>query len=346
VTSFFSTTSLEHGTSQRGLELKTTERVPKRNNAGQLQRLARERADNQARRIPWQRLFDARNQYIDWQEFYLWVRSILEVEKHLPDWLAEVLNERCPGFLETDKGQSRKAAKDRPLLLRLDDWIDDRIFGFAKREGWFNAITFYAIRESRYQRAEVCWTESVKQWKKAKPIRFPSFEEWKDAAAQCDDTAHVLPAVRRARASFKLVAPDRLAEAVSRYIDWEAFAYWVRPALELGSELPVEVSHEFEDRCPGFLEVHNKARKRDPASVSQRWQQLMLWVGDHFFSEATTEGWFDAILIQARSHPRAIRTREYADHCDELWCASLPVPYPTFEDWRRDADSYVELDDN
>lgn len=41
------------------------------------------------------------------------------------------------------------------------------------------------------------------------------------------------------------------------------------------------------------------------------------WIGDHFFSEAKNEGWFDAILAQTSSHPRAIRTREYADHCDE-----------------------------
>jgi hypothetical protein len=50
-----------------------------------LQRLARKRADDQARRIPWQRLLEARNEYIDWQEFYLWVRSILEVEDGIPD---------------------------------------------------------------------------------------------------------------------------------------------------------------------------------------------------------------------------------------------------------------------
>jgi hypothetical protein len=30
-----------------------------------------------------------------WQEFYLWVRSALKVENHIPDWLAEILNERC-----------------------------------------------------------------------------------------------------------------------------------------------------------------------------------------------------------------------------------------------------------
>ena len=69
----------------------------------------------------------------------------------------------------------------------------------------------------------------------------------------------------------------------------------------------------------------------------------MLWIADHFFQDAQTEGWFDAILIQVRSHPRAIRTMEYADHCDEVWISELPSPYPSFEDWRRDADSYVEL---
>ncbi len=318
--------------------------VQKRNSAARLRRLARERADAQARRIPWQRLLETRNQYIDWQEFYLWARSILEVENRIPEWLVEILNTRCTGFLENEKRLAPKAARRRPLSLRLEDWIDDHIFGFAKQEGWFSAITFYAIREPRYQRAEVCWSECVKEWKKAKPKRYPSFEEWKRDATQFDDTAHLLPNVRRARTPSNLVDPDRLAEAVPRYIDWEAFAYWARPALERGSsEVPAEVAGELERRCPGFLEAHKKPRKRDSASVSQAWQQLMLWISDRFFSEAKNGGWFDAILTEADSHPRAIRTREYADHCDELWSASLPVPYPTFEDWRRDADSYVEL---
>ena len=58
----------------------TADRVPVRNNVARVQRLARERADAQARRIPWQRLLHTRNEYIDWQEFYLWVRSVLEME--------------------------------------------------------------------------------------------------------------------------------------------------------------------------------------------------------------------------------------------------------------------------
>jgi len=67
-----------------------------------LRRAARERADNEARRVPWQKLLEARDHYLDWQEFYLWVRSILEVERRVPAWLREVLDDRCPGFLDKE----------------------------------------------------------------------------------------------------------------------------------------------------------------------------------------------------------------------------------------------------
>ena len=316
-----------------------------RNLTSQLQRIARERADDEARRIPWQRLYDARNQYVNWQEFNLWARSILEVEGRVPDWLAEILNDRCPGFLRTDEDLMTKAAKNKPLPLRLEDWIDDHIFGFAKQEGWFNAIAFYAVREPRYQRAEVCWSECVAKWKKVKPIQYSSFDEWKDAAAHCDDTARLLPVVKKPRASAKLVAPDRLAEAVSRWIDWEALAYWARPAFELRSGLRTEIASELERRCPGFLAAISDTRLHDSANESHDWHSRMAWIADHFFQDARTEGWFDAILVQARIHPRAIRTMEYADHCDEVWSSAMPEPYPPFENWRREADSFVDLDD-
>ena len=316
-----------------------------RDSTTRLQRGARERADDEARRIPWQRLLDARNEYIDWQEFSLWVRSILEVENRIPDWLVEILDDRVPGFLESENQLTPKATKGRPLPVRLEDWIDDHIFGFAKQEGWFNAITYYAIRDPRYQRAEVCWSEFTEKWKKTKPIQYPSVEEWKGMAAQCDETAHLTARERQARASTKLVQPDRLCEAVARYIDWEALAYWARPALERESRPPAEVASILECRCPGFLNASIKAGQRDSGGDSQALQRLMPWIAEHCFQDAQTEGWFDAILVRVRSHPRVIRTMEYADHCDELWSSELPDPYPCFENWRRDADLYVDLGD-
>jgi hypothetical protein len=68
----------------------------------------------------------------------------------------------------------------------------------------------------------------------------------------------------------------------------------------------------------------------------------MHWIGDHFFQDAKQEGWFDAVLIQKRIHPRSIRTMEFSDHCRQLWRHVLPSPYPAFDQWRRDADAYVE----
>jgi hypothetical protein len=63
------------------------------------------------------------------------VRSILEVEGSIPDWLVEIVNDSCPGFLEGNKAPIPKAAKTRPLALRLEDWIDEHMFAYARKEG-------------------------------------------------------------------------------------------------------------------------------------------------------------------------------------------------------------------
>ena len=68
----------------------------------------------------------------------------------------------------------------------------------------------------------------------------------------------------------------------------------------------------------------------------------MNWIADLFFEDAQKGGWLDAVLIQVRNHPRAIRTMEYADHCDQMWESQLPNPYPSFQEWRGHADAYVD----
>ena len=308
-----------------------------------LQRHGHERAAEEARRIPWQVLLEARNQYLDWQEFYYWARSIMESEHGIPDLLARKLDEVCPGFLGAEKQYLLRHPKEATVApVRLGQWIDERIFGFAKQGGWLLAITFYAVRETRYQKASACWAESVQKWQQARPIQYPTFEDWRREAARCDETARLLPAIRKQRACFKLVDAERLAHALSRFIDWEALAYWARAALEASSSLPSAVARELDSRCPGYLKPDTKQREAN-GRLADHWQRLMLWISDHFFQDAKSEGWYDAILISARSHPRAIRTMEYSDHCDQIWKSDLPTPYPSFEDWRRDADRYVDL---
>ena len=55
------------------------------------------------RRIPWQHLLEVRDQYIDRQASYLWVRSTLEGEDGVPGWLVEILDVCCPGFFEVER---------------------------------------------------------------------------------------------------------------------------------------------------------------------------------------------------------------------------------------------------
>lgn len=306
-----------------------------------VQRQAQEHATDLARRVPWQVLHATRNQYLDWQEFYYWARSIIESEGRIPEWLAQRLNEMCPGFLAAGKEDSARRTKSAELAtIRLGEWIDEHIFAFAKRGGWLLAVTFYAVREPRYQRAAVYWSECIQKWRMAKLQEYPSLEQWLRDAARCDESAHLLPESRQKRECFKLVDSARLTEALSRYIDWEAFAYWARPALERGSVVEA-IAHELDARCPAFREFNSRERTQD-GDLPRDWQRLMFWIRDHFFHEAKTEGWYDAVVMCAGIHPRAIRTMEYADHCDDCWTNGLPAPYPTFESWRTDADRYLD----
>ena len=308
-----------------------------------VQRQAQGRAAELARRVPWQVLLETRNQYLCWQEFYYWARSIIESEGEIPEWLAKKLNEMCPGFLAADKDKAARGTKDAGLAaIRLGEWIDDQVFAFAERGGWLPAVTFYAVREPRYQRASTCWSESVEKWRISRPPRYPSLEQWLLDAAKCDESARLLPEVRAQRECFKLVDSARLTEAVSRYIDWEAFAYWARPALGQEQSIIQEVALELNARCPGFIRLSANERTRKSEAANE-WQSLMLWIRDHVFPEAKAEGWYDAIVISAGIHPRAIRTMEFADHCEQVWNGHLPVPYPSFEIWRRHADQYVDI---
>ena len=214
-----------------------------------LQRHARDQAAAAARCVPWQLLWEARNQYLEWQEFYHWARSIIECDHAVPDSLAKKLAEACPGFLEHEREYLCSHPKESSLIAaRLGLWIDDRIFGFAKRGGWFLATSFYAVRESRYQKASAYWLQSVENWRNARPTEYPSFEQWLGDAARCDDSTRLLPSVRKQRECFKFVSPDRLAQAVSRYIDWEAFAYWARSRL-LKPTLPFPLRFRVRSIC-------------------------------------------------------------------------------------------------
>ena len=286
--------------------------------------IASRRASRQLMRVPWDRFHKAYEEYIRWQAFVLWARAIVELEGTVPSWLEAILRKRCPGFTdEVDRPDKPKLLGFRPL-----SWVHNRVFGFAEQEGWLDALVFYGFRDTRSQGYWTYWEHCECEWRKRRPALVPTFVPWKRSALNCklqDD-----------------VSCAEVAIAVEKYLDFEAFAYWLRPLFQMPTiQLPALVTLELGRKSPSLLEFVSREISAPYKDKSRSWQCLLHWGKDHVLSRAKEQGWLDCILRQARIHPRHVRMVDYARH----WCRS-PVenptsPHPSFGEWRRDAESYV-----
>src|SRR2546427_596992 len=91
---------------------------------------ARLTAEREAARIPWPQLQEARENYVAWEAFALWVRAIEDAEGDSPEWLAGIVDKRCQGFLKFLEDHKRDHSDGPPFLWRhLERWINERIFG-------------------------------------------------------------------------------------------------------------------------------------------------------------------------------------------------------------------------
>ncbi len=286
--------------------------------------MACRRATSQLMRVRWDRFRKAHQEYLHWEAFALWVRAIVEAEGRAPSRLVAILKERCPGFIKSG------ALLNEPGLLafHLHEWIHNQIFGHARQEGWLDALIFYGVRDLRTQGVWAYWEHCEREWNRRRPASYPSFEKWSNTAQNCELCE---------RASVA-----RVCEVVERYVDWQAFAFWLAPLLEANSKLPNRIASGLESRCPGFLEFNNSRVLRNRKGKATARQRLMRWIEDHFFSEAKKEGWFDTVLQQARTHPRYVRMVEYWQRWSKSFSQNPTIPYASFGQWRRAADNYVE----
>jgi len=145
----------------------------------------------------------------------------------------------------------------------------------------------------------------------------------------------------------RLVRPRTLRQAVDRDIEWEAFGYWARTALEAEPPLPSPVESVVRRRCPGFLEADAAGRAANPEEEAHcRFNRMIKWIEDHEFTDAKERGWFDVLLYQGRIHPRHARVIDYW-HARAAEQEKHPsAEYPSLAEWERAADRYTfELDD-
>ena len=287
---------------------------------------ARAEAERQARRVPWLTLLEYRKQHIEWEAFTLWAHAIEEAEHRAPGWLCRMVEGSCPGI---------KLSKGTKLWKCMDTWKQKTIFAKPNREGWMRGVSFFAVRDLAYARNWAYWGYCERHWSVRRPASYPSLEEWKSAADNCPDEVLDSSGLREERKELVKAARrggrERLERAVATYLDIEAFAYWLRPILDAHLPLPGGVRDEIKNRYPA-LEVCDE----------WNWDQLWDCLKNSHFQEAQAERWFDAVVYTAELHPRRMKVIDYFSlHWKGHWPRSNLALYPSFELWRREAESYT-----
>lgn len=275
-------------------------------------------------RVPWDYFHKAYEEYVRWQAFVLWARAVVELEGCAPSWLEAILRKRCPGFTE----KSARSNKPELLGLQLLPWVHNQVFGFAKQEGWLDALVFYAFRDTRSQGYWAYWEHCDSEWKKRRPAAIPTFVQWMRSALSWELQGDVSYAV--------------VAKAVEKFIDFEALVYWLRPLFQTAKvQLPAQVTLQLGQESPSLLEFVSKEISAHYEDKSRSWRRLFNWGKDHVLSHAKKEGWLDCVLRQVQIHPGHVRMADYA----ALWCKSrlgnVAVLHPSLREWQRDMEGYV-----
>jgi len=286
--------------------------------------IASRRARRQLMQVPWARFHKAYEGYIRWQAFVLWARAIVELEGSAPSWLEAILRKRCPGLAK----ESTRSNKPELLGLQLLPWVHNQVFGFAKEEGWLDALVFYGFRDTRGQGYWAYWEHCESEWKKRRPAPFPTFVQWRRSALNSKLQGDV---------SYAMVR-----KAVEKYIDFEAIAYWLRPLLGAPTiQLPANVVLELGQESPGLLEFMSREISAACEHKSRSWQRLFNWGRDHILSRANKEGWLECVLRQVRIQPFHVRMVDYAALCCKSGLGNDALPYPSLRQWQRDMEGYV-----
>jgi len=277
--------------------------------AARLRRDTEEEALREALLVPWSRLLDASEAYIEWRSFTLWVRAITETAVDVPAIVRGTLEFRCPGFLPSDRSSVDWRA--------LEDWIVANHFAEAKANGWLTALMYYAQADRRTEQAWTLWERSTAAWSAAPPARWPTFDEWKaEAMAKAE--------------------PTHLREAVADLLESRAFAIWVGCVSKPGHTVSDLVTSELHRRYPGFFTA--------PCPTATWGMPLLVGLvrsGDaRWRAVARQQGWMPALRYHVLHHPRYRRLIHYRERCRDLWSQTRPNPYPPFEEWLAAADAY------
>lgn len=139
---------------------------------------ARLTAEREAARVPWPQLQEAREKCARWEALALWVRAIEDTEGDFPQGLARAVEKRCRGLSKFVEEQKHEYSDGLPSFwYHPERWINEYIFGKPWREGWVNAVGYYAARDPACLRNHAYRAYCERQRKRSRPVACRSFRD-------------------------------------------------------------------------------------------------------------------------------------------------------------------------
>jgi hypothetical protein len=135
----------------------------------------------------------------------------------------------------------------------------------------------------------------------------------------------------------RLVARHLLDEAISEFLEWRAFSYWLRLCVETEGAVSESLAAILRERCPGFLEYAADFARLHPDEQEFLWLRFLEWTDEKLFQTPTTEGWRHALGYYATRDRRMDQIRAHWKQCRRLWKLQPPASFPSFEAWRESA---------
>src|SRR2546426_9482406 len=77
-----------------------------------------------------------------------------------------------------------------------------------------------------------------------------------------------------------LVAPDRLAQTITEFIEWRAFSYWLRLIVGAQALISDPMAAILQERCPGFLDYAAAYAKDHPREPTFLWLRFLEWTDE------------------------------------------------------------------
>ncbi len=202
--------------------------------------------------------------------------------------------------------------------------------------GWFAAVTYHAQKNRRAELAWILWDRTIAEWRRHRPTRWPTFEEWTIAITSTSALSQTGAEEARAVEGVTRVEPSRLRDAVSDLLESRACAIWVACVSGPGKGLSESVMSELGRRYPDLLTTSCPAPTWGLAFFFH-----LVRLGDaNWRATARAEDWISALRHHVRHHPRYKRLIHYRERCRDLWSQSRPISFPPFAEWVAAADAY------